>query len=113
MMRRTEKLERAVWCKGMCESIVCYEFKEGKTATEYVEGDKYLDKYVEELGKETVVAIMQDVLDNLVRIDEDVMRDSEGVSYNHAIFKTGYASERMLKDALYDLWDSTVGYKKN
>ena len=110
-MRQTNKLERAVWCKGMCESIVCYGFREGKSAKEYVDGNKYLDDYVEELGLDVVVAIMQDVLDNLVRIDEDVMRDSEGVSYNNPVFKVGYMSAEMLKNALYDLWDSTVGYK--
>lgn len=111
MMRKTEKLERAVWCKSMCESIVCYGFKEGKPAKEYVDGNQYLTDYVEELGEDVVIAIMQDVLDNLVRIDEDVMRDSEGVSYNNPVYKVGYASADMLKRAMYDLWDSTVGQK--
>ena len=111
MMRRTEKLERAVWCKGMCESIVCYGFKDGKSAKEYVDGNRYLKEYIDELGEDVVLSIMKDVVDNVDRIDEDVMRDSEGVSYNNIVFKSGYASAKMLKDTLYDVWDKTVGYK--
>lgn len=111
-MRRTEKLERAVRCKSMCESIVCYGFKEGKTAEEYVDGeDRYLNDYIEELGKETVVAIMKDVVDNVVRIDEDVYTDSEGCTYNHIEYKDGYKEARYLEDAMYRLWDDAVGYK--
>lgn len=111
MMRQTEKLERAIWCKGMCESIVCYGFVEGKPADKYVDGNSYLDKYVEELGRDTVIVIMQNVLDNVERIDVDIATDSEGVSYNHIEFKDGYVSEDALKKAMYDLWDKTVGQK--
>ena len=111
-MRRTEKLEKAVWCKSMCESIVCYGFKDGKSAKEYVNGNRYLNEYVEELGEDVVLSIMKDVVDNVDRIDADVMTDSEGVSYNNIIFKDGYASANMLKNALYDMWDKTVGYKE-
>ena len=112
MMRRAEKLERAVWCKSMCESIVCYGFREGKKPEEYVDGeDRYLKDYIADLGKETVVAIMKDVVDNVVRIDEDVYTDSEGCTYNHIVYKDGYKEARYLKDALYQIWDETVGYK--
>ena len=113
-IRQTNKLEEAVFCKSMCESIICYGFREGKTAAEYVdENAEYLGRYIEMFNKGPVVAIMQDVLDNLIRVDENTFTDSEGVSYNSPVYKEGYSSSEVLMNALYELWDRTVGYKKN
>ena len=110
MMRKVEYLESAIWCKGMCESIICYDY--GRTAKEYLErNQQYLGKYVEKLGEEVVLAILQDVIDNVLEIKEDVHTDSEGCTYNSITYKEGYMDERKLKDAMYDLWDKTVGYK--
>lgn len=111
MMRDITNLRKAVDCKAMCESIVCYQ--KAKSPEEFLESNgRYLGDYVEVLGKETVLAIMKDVVDNVVEIVEDVHTDSEGCTYNSIKFKDGYQEARYLESALYEIWDKIVGYKK-
>lgn len=111
MIRDIKNLEMAVRCKGMCESIVCYQ--KADSPEKYLESnERYLGEYVELLGKEVVLAILKDVIDNVVEIVEDAYTDSEGCTYNRIKYKDGYADARYLESGLYGLWDKTVGYKK-
>lgn len=112
MMRKISKLEKAVSCKSMCESIVCYQ--KANSPEEYLASNqRYLGDYVAELGEDVVLAILKDVVDNVAEIIEDTYTDSEGCTYNTINFKEGYIEARDLEQRMYEMWDKVVGYKKN
>lgn len=111
-MRKIWLLEKAVGCKSMCESIVCYQ--SANSPEGYLKNNqRYLGEYVEALGEDVVLAILKDVVDNVAEIIPDTYTDSEGCTYNTISFKDGYIRARDLEKGMYDMWDKVVGDKKN
>ena len=111
MIRMTHKLHTAMACKSTCESIVCYGHAD--SAQEYLDkNEKYFKSYIKDLGEDTVLDILTNVINSVDHIEENTITDSEGVSYNHIVFKPGYMTSSDIDKAMCKLWDETVGYKK-
>ena len=79
-------------CIDMINSILCYTCRGCKDATkvfEYEEHSKfnYLKKYVDTLGKNKVISLIQGQIDSISGVNENVFTDDEGVRYNSIIWK--------------------------
>lgn len=73
----------------MIHSILTYAEPENWT-TDYVMSNKYMKRYIEELGEDVVFDIVNQEIEeykNNAIIDKDVHTDSEGVTYNSVRFK--------------------------
>lgn len=87
--RQYEKL----LCISMINSVIAYDWYKGETANELLDRElnhrhrSYLEKYVEKFGYDTVLALVQGQLDDIVSIERDVFTDGEGVSYNSITWK--------------------------
>lgn len=78
-------------CINMIDSIICYGGF-GKTAEQILEGQEkayhnYLEQYVEKLGREKVLELIQGQLDDIAYILENVGTDCEGLSYNSIVYR--------------------------
>ena len=80
-------------CISMINSVIAYDWYEGQTAKELLDWElndryhSYLEEYVNKLGYDEVLALIQGQLDDIKSIDRDVFTDGEGVSYNSIIWK--------------------------
>lgn len=80
-------------CVSMINSVIAYNWYEGQTAKELLDWElndryhSYLEEYVNKLGYDEVLALVQDQLDDIVSIERDVFTDNEGLSYNSIIWK--------------------------
>ena len=80
-------------CISMINSVIAYDWYEGQTAKELLDWElndryhSYLEEYVEKLGYDEVLALVQEQLDDIVSIERDVFTDNEGLSYNSIIWK--------------------------
>ena len=80
-------------CISMINSVIAYDWYEGQTAKELLDWElndryhSYLEEYVNKLGYDEVLALMQSQLDDIQSIERDVFTDDEGVSYNSITWK--------------------------
>lgn len=80
-------------CVSMINSVIAYDWYEGQTAKELLDWElndryhSYLEEYVEKFGYDTVLALVQGQLDDIVSIERDVFTDNEGLSYNSITWK--------------------------
>lgn len=84
----------------MIHSILTYADPENWT-TDYVMSNKYMKKYIEELGEDVVSDIVNQEVEeykNNAIIDRDTYTDSEGVTYNSVRFKNESAMTESLKE---------------
>ena len=111
MQRKIDLLYELSHCKGMIESILCYNWSEGMTAEDFID-DSYLAEYVEKLGKDVVMQALQDAIDHIDKINHDVFTDSEGCSYSNITFKDGYLSKEDMEKIFFNLWDDALNVNK-
>lgn len=87
--RQYEKL----FCVSLINSVIAYDWYEGQTAKELLDWElndryhSYLEEYVNKLGYDEVLALVQGQLDDIVSIERDVFTDDEGLSYNSITWK--------------------------
>ena len=80
-------------CISMINSVIAYDWYEGQTAKELLDWElndryhSYLEEYVNKLGYDEVLALVQGQLNDIKSIERDVFTDDEGVSYNSIIWK--------------------------
>ena len=80
-------------CISMINSVIAYDWYEGQTAKRLLDWElndryhSYLEEYVNKLGYDEVLALVQGQLEDIKSIDRDVFTDGEGVSYNSIIWK--------------------------
>lgn len=79
-------------CINMLNSMIAYDWDRKETAKEFldrIEGThtyKYIEKYIDELGKDKVAELMQRQIDDVDRIVY-AATDSDGLDYNSIIWK--------------------------
>ena len=80
-------------CISMINSVIAYDWHKGQTAKELLDWElndryhSYLEEYVNKLGYDEVLTLMQDQLNDIKSIERDVFTDDEGVSYNSITWK--------------------------
>lgn len=80
-------------CISMINSVIAYDWYERQTAKRLLDWElndryhSYLEEYVNKLGYDEVLALVQGQLDDIVSIERDVFTDGEGVSYNSITWK--------------------------
>lgn len=84
--------EEILSCISMVDSILCYDCRGFSDASAVLSYSKrsykdYLKEYVESLGENMVLKIIQEQIDSIDHIKCDVYTDSEGVSYNSIVWK--------------------------
>ncbi len=77
-------------CIEMINSLLCYDCAGFKNAEEVMqrEENNYLKTYVEKLGRERVVELIQEQIDSIEHVESGVFVDDEFVSYNSIVWKT-------------------------
>lgn len=83
--------DREIWCIEMINSILAYNWY-GKTAEEIMQMEEqsyhnYLADYVELLGRDRVVTLIQGQIDSIDSVQRSVYTDGEGVTYNSIVWK--------------------------
>ena len=81
-----DREENELSCIEMIHSILTYS--NNRNADEVI-NDKYLEKYIDELGRDKVMELLKNEIEefNNATINRDVYTDSEGVTYNSVTFK--------------------------
>ena len=80
-------------CISMINSVIAYDWHEGQTAKELLDWElndryhSYLEEYVNKLGYDEVLTLVQGQLEDIKFIERDVFTDDEGVSYNSITWK--------------------------
>lgn len=103
--KRAEELS----CIDMINSKIAYGDRDA-TAEEILDKDlnskyhSYLKQYVDKLGREKVLELIQDQLDDIDTVANRTFTDSEGVAYNsirwkREAFEKRYSEKRNLKEA--------------
>ena len=89
-------------CIEMIHSILTYAEPHNHTL-EYVLNNKYMQKYIEELGQEEVSNLINNEIEEYknATINSNVYTDSEGVTYNSVTFKDDIkeSCEEKMKEA--------------
>lgn len=86
---RREKLS----CINMINSLLCYSCRGYKKAQDVLKYDmkiahhSYLKEYVECMGEDTVLKLIQDQINDIEKIDTDCFTDDEGLSYSNIVWK--------------------------
>ena len=86
---RRQKLD----CIDMINSLLCYSCRGYKKAKDVLDYDtntayrSYLKEYMECLGEDTVLKLIQEQINDIARIDTDCFVDDEGLSYSSIIWK--------------------------
>ena len=80
------------YCREMIDSLLAYNYRNVKNAIIVLEGQKmarynYLDEYIEKLGEKRVLRLIEEQINDIVRVDTNVLIDDEGLSYNAIIWK--------------------------
>ena len=83
--------DRELWCIEMINSILAYSCN-GYTAEEVMQHEEksyynYLAEYVELLGRDRVIALIQGQIDSIAGVRNCVHIDSEGLTYNSIVWK--------------------------
>ena len=75
-------------CRSMVVSVLAYGGF-GSTPERILDGyqGKYLDGYVEALGRDVVLGVLKETIDRIETIDHNVYTDGEGCSYNSIKWK--------------------------
>lgn len=86
-----EKRQLEFNCIEMINSILAYDWS-GQSAEEIMQMEEnsrynYLDKYVDVLGREKVVDLIQGQMNDIDHIARNVGTDNEGISYNSIVWK--------------------------
>ena len=79
-------------CISMINSLLAYDcqgLKKAEIVMQYEEQGyyNYLSKFVEEFGREYVLNLIQNQIDDIEEVENNVFTDSEGCSYNEIIWK--------------------------
>ena len=79
-------------CIGMINSLLAYEcqgLKKAEVVMQYEEQGyyNYLARFVEEFGREYVLNLIQNQIDDIEKVKNDVFTDDEGISYNEIVWK--------------------------
>ena len=80
-------------CIDMINSLLCYQccgYKKAKDVLKYdmkIAYHSYLREYVECLGEDTVLELIQEQINDIAKIDTDCFTDNEGLSYSTIIWK--------------------------
>ena len=87
-----EMRDKELLCIDMINSILCYNCKGYKDAEKVMEYEEkayhnYLAEYVELLGRDRVISLIQEQIDSIDSISHAVFTDSEGVVYNSINWK--------------------------
>lgn len=90
-----ERRRKELKCMSMINSILCYDWAtrlQECTPQKVLEEEQnkyhsYLDQYVQQLGKERVLELIQEQLNSIAGVKVNVFTDSEGCSYNSIIYK--------------------------
>lgn len=86
---RREKLS----CIDMINSLLCYSCRGYKKAKDVLEYDmstayrSYLREYVECMGEDTVLELIQEQINDIEKIETDCFIDDEGLSYSSIVWK--------------------------
>ena len=83
--------DQEIWCIEMINSILAYRCR-GYSAEQVMQSEErsyhnYLADYVEDLGRDRVVELIQGQIDSIERVAVGVGRDGEGLTYNSIIWK--------------------------
>ena len=84
--------EEELSCISMINSILCYNIRGEKDAATVLRKERsrkysYLSEYVDSLGEEKVIQLIQEQIDDIAYIKDSVYTDSEGCTYNTIIWK--------------------------
>ena len=76
----------------MINSVLAYHWVEGETAEELLDKElnrykSYLQEYVDKLGREKVLELIENQMNDIDHIARNVSTDSEGLSYNGIVWK--------------------------
>lgn len=80
-------------CIDMINSLLCYQCRGYKKAKDVLEYDmstayhSYLREYVECIGEDDVLELIQEQINEIAKIDTDCFTDDEGLSYSAIIWK--------------------------
>lgn len=79
-------------CIDMINSILCYScegYKDAESVLEYEENSyrNYLSEYVQTLGREKVIGLIQEQIESIDHIEHSVFIDDEMLSYNSIAWK--------------------------
>ena len=84
--------KQELWCIGMINSILCYNCRGYTKAEDVLHYEEhrsyrnYLEEYVDKLGRERVLELIQEQIDSIEDIAVGVFQD-EGLTYNSIIWK--------------------------
>lgn len=76
-------------CIEMINSILAYHYNDNAQfvlAREYAARHNYLKEYVDILGEEKVLSLIQNQINDIKTIDENVFTDDEGLHYNSIVW---------------------------
>ena len=84
--------EEELFCIRMINSILCYNIRREKDAATVLRKDcsqkhSYLSEYVDSLGEEKVIQLIQEQIDDIAYIKDSVYTDGEGLTYNSIVWK--------------------------
>lgn len=84
--------EEELSCINMINSILCYILIGEKDAATVLRKDhsrkySYLSEYVDSLGEEKVIQLIQEQIDDIAYIKNSVYTDWEGLTYNAIVWK--------------------------
>ena len=87
-----ELRERELSCISMINSILAYNCRGWLVAEKVMQYEEsrrynYLADYVEVLGREKVIALIQAQIDSIDHVAQNVYVDSEGLMYNSIVWK--------------------------
>lgn len=79
-------------CISMINSVLAYDCQGLKKAEAVMQSEEqgyynYLAKFVEEFGREYVLNLIQNQIDDIEEVKNDVFTDDEGISYNEIVWK--------------------------
>ena len=87
-----KKRQTELYCISMINSLLCYNYRGCKNAEDVMRYQEtsyknYLEDYVNVLGRDRVVELIQGQIDSIDSVKVGVFRDGEGCSYNSIIWK--------------------------
>lgn len=87
-----KKTYNTLFAIRMINSVLAYHWAEGETAEELLDKElnrykSYLQEYVDKLGREKVLELIENQMNDIDHIARNVSTDSEGLSYNGIVWK--------------------------
>lgn len=86
-------IQQEIRCISMINSIICYHWNLKDSAKSLLDWEiggryhSYLQQYVDALGYDKVLTLMQKQMDDICDIKKNVYTDCEGVTYNSIIWR--------------------------